>query len=59
MFSRPGAAGRGSTTVMSARRCTAEDYIQFLLATPKAYTATEAARVQPDRPDAPASRTHR
>lgn len=32
----------------------AEDYIQFLLATPKACTATEAARVQPDRPRAPA-----
>jgi hypothetical protein len=39
---------------MNAPRCTAEDYIQFLLATPKACSATEAARVQPDRPDAPA-----
>ena len=39
---------------MSAPRCTAEDYIQFLLATPRVFSATEAARVQPDRPDAPA-----
>jgi hypothetical protein len=39
---------------MNAPRCSAEDYIQFLLATPRACTATEAARVQPDRPDAPA-----
>lgn len=40
--------------VMSAPRCTAEDYIQFLLATPRAFSATEAARVQPERPGAPA-----
>jgi putative transposase len=39
---------------MNAPRCTAEDYIQFLLATPRVCSATEAARVQPDRPDAPA-----
>jgi putative transposase len=39
---------------MNPPRCTDEDYIQFLLATPKACSATEAARVQPDSPDAPA-----
>jgi hypothetical protein len=39
---------------MNPPRCRAEDYIQFLLATPKACSATEAARVQPIRPDAPA-----
>jgi len=39
---------------MNAPRCSAEDYIQFLLAAPRACTATEAARVQPDRPAAPA-----
>lgn len=41
---------------MNPPRCTAEDYIPFLLATPKGCSATEAARVQPDRPaaDAPA-----
>src|SRR3954449_10464796 len=39
---------------MTLPRCTPEDYIQFLLATPKVCSATEAARVQPDRPDAPA-----
>jgi putative transposase len=39
---------------MNAPRCTDEDYIQFLLATPKACSATEAARVQPDTPNAPA-----
>ena len=39
---------------MNAPRCSTEDYIQFLLATPRVCSATEAARVQPDRPDAPA-----
>src|SRR5436309_7467276 len=39
---------------MNPPRCCAEDYIQFLLATPKVCSATEAARVQPDRPTAPA-----
>jgi hypothetical protein len=39
---------------MNAPRVRPEDYIQFLLATPKACTATEAARVQPDRPRVPA-----
>jgi putative transposase len=39
---------------MNPPRCTDRDYIDFLIATPKAATATEAARVQPDRPDAPA-----
>ena len=39
---------------MTAPRCTASDYIDFLLATPKVVSATEAARVQPDRPHQPA-----
>lgn len=39
---------------MNAPRRTGEDYIQFLLATPKVCSATEAARVQPDAPDKPA-----
>jgi putative transposase len=39
---------------MNAPRCTTEDYIQFLLATPKACSATEAARVQPELPNKPA-----
>jgi hypothetical protein len=39
---------------MNPPRCTPEDYVQFLLATPKVCSATEAARVQPARPDAPA-----
>src|SRR6266545_3875373 len=39
---------------MNRPRCTPRDYIDFLVATPKAATATEAARVQPQRPDAPA-----
>ena len=38
---------------MNAPRCTLDGYVQFLLASPKAYTATEAARVQPDTPDKP------
>ena len=39
---------------MNAPRATAEDYIQFLIATPKVASATEAARAQPERPNAPA-----
>ena len=39
---------------MTAPRCTALDYIDFLLATPKVVSGTEAARVQPARPDPPA-----
>jgi hypothetical protein len=39
---------------MNRARCTAREYIDFLVATPNVATATEAARVQPDRPDAPA-----
>jgi putative transposase len=39
---------------MNPPRCGAEDYIQFLLATPKVCSATEAARVRPDHPRAPA-----
>src|SRR5436305_1290595 len=39
---------------MTAPRCTASDYIDFLLATPRVVSATEAARVQPDRPHKPA-----
>src|SRR4051794_2109886 len=54
MFSTSRVLGRGRTGIMNAPRCSAEDYIQFLLATPKVCSATEAARVQPDHPDAPA-----
>jgi hypothetical protein len=39
---------------MNPPRVRAEDYIDFLIATPDAASATEAARVQPPRPDAPA-----
>lgn len=39
---------------MSVPKVTAHDYIQFLIATPKACSGTEAARVQPDQPDPPA-----
>ena len=39
---------------MNAPKCQAEDYIDFLIATPKACSAVEAARVQPQRPDPPA-----
>ena len=39
---------------MSAPKVHPNDYIDFLIATPKAYSATEAARVQPDQPDPPA-----
>src|SRR6478735_3696193 len=39
---------------MNPPRATDRDYIEFLLATPRVATATEAARVQPSRPNAPA-----
>jgi len=39
---------------MSATKVHARDYIDFLIATPKACSGTEAARVQPDQPDPPA-----
>jgi hypothetical protein len=38
---------------MNRRRSTPLDYIDFLVASPKAATATEAARVQPNGPTAP------
>jgi hypothetical protein len=40
--------------VMNPPRCSAADYLDFLLATPKVCSATEAARVQPPRRNAPA-----
>src|SRR5947199_6330352 len=39
---------------MNAPRGTDIAYIDFLVATPRAVSCVEAARVQPDRPDAPA-----
>ena len=39
---------------MNASRCCDLDYIQFLVASPRTYSCTEAARVQPDSPLAPA-----
>jgi putative transposase len=39
---------------MNTPRCTDTDYVDFLVATPRAVSSTEAARVQPRRPDAPA-----
>ena len=39
---------------MNAPRCTPVDYINFLVATPRAVSGTEAARVQPDQPKPPA-----
>jgi putative transposase len=39
---------------MNAPRVTAEEYIQFLIGTPKVASATEAARVHPPRPRPPA-----
>src|SRR6266567_346060 len=41
-------------SAMNAPKVVADDYIDFLIATPKACSATEAARVQPDEPDPPA-----
>jgi putative transposase len=39
---------------MNAAKCSATDYIDFLVAAPRAVSATEAARAQPDRPAPPA-----
>src|SRR5437899_1827592 len=39
---------------MNPPRVQPEDYIDFLIATPKAASGTEAARVQPAKPDAAA-----
>lgn len=39
---------------MNPPKCNEEDYINFVIATPKQLTATEAARVQPASKDAPA-----
>jgi putative transposase len=39
---------------MNAPRCTPENYIDFLVATPGPASCTEAARVQPHSPSAPA-----
>ena len=38
---------------MNKPRCDEYDYISFLVATKKAYTCTEAAKVQPKKEDAP------
>jgi hypothetical protein len=39
---------------MNPPKCNDEDYINFLIATPRQVSATEAARVQPEREEAPA-----
>ncbi len=39
---------------MNAPKCDEYDYINFLIATPRVFSCTEAARVQPDANDAPA-----
>lgn len=39
---------------MNAPKCQPEDYIDFLVASPRVVSGTEAARAQPARPDPPA-----
>src|ERR1700716_3432773 len=39
---------------MNAPKCSPTDYIDFLVASPRVVSGTEAARVQPERPDPPA-----
>lgn len=39
---------------MNPPKCTEEDYINFVIASPKQLTATEAARAQPESRNAPA-----
>ena len=38
---------------MKQPRATGENYVQYLLASPKVFSAAEAGRVQPESPDAP------
>ena len=46
--------GVGKLCGMNPPRATDDDYINFLIGSPTVVSATEAARVQPDRPLAPA-----
>lgn len=39
---------------MNPAKCNEYDYIPFLISTPRVYTCTEAARVQPEQPNPPA-----
>jgi len=39
---------------MNSPKCKDEDYLNFLIATPRQVSATEAARVQPEQEQAPA-----
>ena len=39
---------------MNAPKCQPEDYINYLVASPRAVSGTEAARAQPEQPDPPA-----
>src|SRR4051794_32550132 len=39
---------------MNAPKCQPEDYINYLVASPRVVSGTEAARVQPDRANPPA-----
>ena len=39
---------------MNPPKCQDEDYINFLIATPRQVSATEAARVQPEQEQPPA-----
>ena len=39
---------------MNTPKCDAVDYIDFLVASPRAVSGTEAGRAQPDRDDPPA-----
>ena len=39
---------------MNAPKCQPEDYINFLVASPRVVSGTEAARVQPEHPHPPA-----
>lgn len=39
---------------MNAPRCSEQDYISFLLISPRVFSATEAERVQPEEPRSPA-----
>ena len=46
--------GDGKIRSMNAAKCSAEDYINFLIATPHSYSCVEAAKVQPGSGKPPA-----
>lgn len=49
-----GNTDQGGARTVNPTKCSANDYLQFLIAAQSRFTCTEAARCQPDAPDRPA-----